>query len=128
MTMRLIAPLTSATAFALILAAPMSSTAQTMDSGASVAVTSPHGNWTLRQREEWLNNRLDKARDDGSLDRHEYDRVRQDLHGIKKDEDSFRDSHDGQLTDNENSELESRLDTAAAQIHWLHENSFQRPW
>lgn len=128
MTKRLIAPLAAAAALALVFAAPSISMAQAVDAGAGVAVVSPHGNWTLRQREEWLNNRLEKARDDGSLDTHEYDRVRANLHDIRQDEDSFRDSHDGQLTDNENNQLESRLDTVAAQIHWLHENSFQRPW
>ena len=86
------------------------------------------GNWTLKQRENWLDNRLDKARDDGSIDRHEYDRVREELSSIKDDEDQFRGAHDGQLTDNENNTLEARLDSVADQIHWLHESSFQKPW
>ena len=40
----------------------------------------------------------------------------------------MRDHHDGQLTDNQTADLESRLNDVASKIHWLHENSFQRPW
>jgi hypothetical protein len=40
----------------------------------------------------------------------------------------MRDSHDGQLTDNETTLLEARLDDVAAKIHWAHEQAFQRPW
>ena len=92
------------------------------------AVVADHGNWTLKEREHWLFSRLDKARDDGSIDGHEYDRVRHDMDNIRADEDRMRDNHDGQLTDNESTALEARLDGVAAQIHWLHDNAFQRPW
>jgi hypothetical protein len=91
-------------------------------------VAADHGNWTLAQREDWLASRLDKAREDGSIDHHEFDRVKHELHGIHEDEEKMRDHHDGQLTDNETADLESRLDAVAAQIHWLHEHSFTRPW
>jgi len=87
-----------------------------------------HGNWTLKQREEWLDNRLDKARDEGSIDHHEFERVRREMHDIREAEDHMRDSHGGQLTDNETADLEARLDSVAHQIHWLRENSFQPPW
>jgi hypothetical protein len=92
------------------------------------AVVAQHGNWTLKEREEWLQNRLDTARHEGSLDRHEYKRVKQELHGIHEDEETMRDHHDGQLTDNQTADLEARLDDVGAKIHWLRENSFQRPW
>jgi hypothetical protein len=92
------------------------------------AVVTDHGDWTLKNREQWLFSRLDKARDDGSIDGHEYGRVRHEMEDIHADEDRMRDNHDGQLTDNENASLEARLDTVANQIHWLHESSFQRPW
>ena len=87
-----------------------------------------HGNWTLNQREDWLKNRLDRSRDDGSIDHHEYDRVKHEIQDIHRDEDRMRDHHDGQLTDNETADLETRLDHVAEQIHWLHSDSFQRPW
>jgi hypothetical protein len=92
------------------------------------AAAADHGNWTLAEREKWLDSRLDKARDDGSIDHHEFERVKHELHDIHENEDRMRDHHDGQLTDNETADLESRLDAVAAQIHWLHEHSFTRPW
>ncbi len=87
-----------------------------------------HGNWTLNQREDWLKNRLDRSRDDGSIDHHEYDRVKHEIEDIHHDEDAMRDHHGGQLTDNETADLEVRLDHVADQIHWLHSDSFQKPW
>jgi hypothetical protein len=92
------------------------------------AVVGDHGNFTLQQREHWLDNRLSTARDDGSIDGHEFDRVRHELSSIREEEDRLRGSHDGQLTDNENTDLEARLDVVANQIHWLRENSVTRPW
>jgi len=116
----------TATAAALISLAPMTVVrAQAVDAD---AVVGSHGDYTLKQREDWLGDRLAKARDDGSVDHAEFDRVRQDIDQIRDDEHRMRDHHDGQLTDNETATLESRLDTVADQIHWLHENGFQRPW
>ncbi len=92
------------------------------------AVAADHGNWTLKEREDWLKSRLDKAKDEGSLDHHEYDRVKHDLNRIHDSEEAMRDHHDGQLTDNQTTDLEAQLDDVASKIHWLHENSFQRPW
>jgi len=94
----------------------------------SPAVGAEHGNWTLKEREDWLHSRLDKARDDGSVDHHEYDRVKSDLKRIHETEEAMRDRHDGQLTDNQTTDLEAQLDDVASKIHWLHENSFKRPW
>lgn len=93
------------------------------------ATVGNHGNYTLRQREQWLYSRLDQARDDGSIDNHELDRVHHQLSGIRDAEDRMRDAHDGhQLTDNETADLEARLDGVANQIHWMHDESFQKPW
>ncbi len=97
--------------------------------GLPAAGARDHGDYTLKQREEWLSSRIDKAHDDGSLDGHEADRVHRELDRIRHDEDHYRDHHGGgQLTDNETSELEARLNQLADRIHWLHENNFQRPW
>jgi hypothetical protein len=119
--------LTSAAAAAAIaFAAAPNVHAQGVDASATVG---DHGNWTLRQREEWLNNKLEQARDDGSVDHREFNRVRREMSAIRDDEDRMRDHHSGnQLTDNETAELETRLDGVADQIHWLHENSFRKPW
>ena len=94
----------------------------------TAAVATPQGDWTLKEREDWLSNRLDHARDDGSINDHEFDRVHDELGSIKDDEGKLRDNHDGQLTDGENNALESRLDGVADQIHWLHEDQFRKPW
>ena len=112
-------------AAALFALAPLSAV-QAQDEAPAVAAD--HGNWTLKEREDWLHDRLDKARDDGSVDHHEYDRVKNDLKRIHETEEAMRDHHDGQLTDNQTADLEARLDDVASKIHWLHENSFVRPW
>jgi len=91
--------------------------------------TPSHGDWTLKQREDWLRNRLDTSRDDGSLDHGEYDRVKHELGDIRADEDAMRDHHDGhQLTGNETLALETRLDGVSDKIHWLREGGYHRPW
>jgi hypothetical protein len=107
----------ASSAAALLCAAPVTS-----------VCAQDHGNWTLRERESWLHDRIEKSRDDGSLDHVEYDRIRHALDDIRHDEDRMRDHHDGQLTDNETTELETRLDNVAATIHWVHESNFVKPW
>lgn len=105
-------------------------TAQSADTSGvdTSAVVSDHGNWTLKEREDWLIDRLHRARDDGSINSVEYDRVHDDIDGIRDDENRLRSNHDGQLTDNETITLEARLDSVANQIHWLHEDKFRKPW
>jgi len=36
---------------------------------AAAAVSSGHGDWTLRERETWLSDRIGKSRDDGRIHR-----------------------------------------------------------
>jgi hypothetical protein len=87
-----------------------------------------HGDWTLRQRENWLNDRLDKSRDDGAIDRASYDQAKLDMGDLRQQEDAMRDAAHGQLTDNQNADLEARLDTMAAKIHWANMATYARPW
>ncbi len=94
----------------------------------STAVIGGSGNWTLKQREEWVDSHINKAHDEKDIDGREADRAHHALNMIRDDENRMRDHHDGQLTDNETAELEARLDQMASDIHWLHENAFQRPW
>jgi len=84
--------------------------------------------WTRKDREHWLYDRLHKAKDDGSIGDHEYDRVHDQLDRITKQEDRMRDHQDGQLTDEQTQTVEARLDDVANHIQWAHENAFQRPW
>ena len=92
------------------------------------AVSATHGDWTLRQREDGLHDRLEKSRDNGSLDRVEFDRAHDSLEGLRHEEDRMRDAQHGQLTDNETTDLEGRLDAMAAKIHWANADAFRRPW
>jgi len=124
-------PIVAGAAALMVAALPVPAAHAQSNVGAPVdasVVVADHGDWTLKDREHWLFSRLDKARDDGSIDGHEYDRVKHEMDNIRADEDRMRDSHDGQLTDNQSAELEARLDSVATQIHWLHESAFQRPW
>ena len=98
------------------------------DPEAAPAVSASHGDWTLRQREDWLSDRLEKSRDDGSLDHHEYEPASMALSDLRHEETRMRDQAQGQLTDNQTADLEARLDDMAAKIHWAHVNSFTRPW
>jgi hypothetical protein len=86
------------------------------------------GGWTLKRREEWLNDRINKAHDEHVLDGREADRAHHDLDRLRDDENHMRGRHDGQLTDNETTSLEARLDDLADQIHSAHEDAFRRPW
>src|SRR5579859_5070415 len=94
----------------------------------TAAVSPMHGEWTLREREKWVSNRIDKSRDDGALDRTEYDRARHSLDELRRAEDEMRDHQHGQLTDNQTADLESRLDAMADQIRWAHQDAFVKPW
>jgi hypothetical protein len=87
-----------------------------------------HGDWTLRQREDWLNDRLEKSRNDGTLERGESDRARRDMSDLRHEEDRLRASAHGQLTDNQTADLEARLDTMAAKIKWANAAAYAQPW
>ena len=86
------------------------------------------GDWTLREREKWLEDRINRAHDDHALDGREADRAHYELDRLRDDEHQLRDHHDGQLTDYETVDLEARLDRLADQIHEVHEDAFRRPW
>lgn len=128
--------LAAASAAALFAFLPLASVARAQDytppgaappvEGAPAATHA--GDWTLKERERWLDDRINKARDEHDLDGGEADRAHHELDRLRDDENHMRDRHDGQLTDNETTTLEARLDDMAAKIHWVHENAFQKPW
>jgi hypothetical protein len=126
MMKRVVVPLVAIPAAALLVTAA-SIPVSAQPAGYNVSDTR-HGDWTLKEREDWLSDRLDKARDDGSVGHHEYDRVHSQISGIKDMENSMRGHHHGQLTDDETQMLEAQLNDVADHIQWLHENAFQRPW
>lgn len=128
------APLILAASLSGGLALASAAHAQPPGRGDSVTVYSAgrgdaeRGDWTLKRREEWLDDRINKAHDEHALDGREADRAHHELDRLKDEEHHMRDHHDGQLTDNETADLETRLDRMADQIHWAHEDAFRRPW
>ena len=86
------------------------------------------GGWTLKRREEWLDDRINKAHDEHALGDREADRAHRSLHDLRDDENRMRDHHDGQLTDNETFTLEARLDDLADEVVQLHNDAWRRPW
>ena len=120
--------LTAYGAAVLLSLSPWSAAQAQTDGAPAAATASPHGDWTLREREQWLNDRIGKSRDNGSLDRVEYDHARHNLDELRQAEDRMRDSQHGQLTDNQTADLDSQLDSLAAKIHWANASAFQRPW
>lgn len=95
---------------------------------AVVAVTTTHGDWTLRQREDWLNGQLEKARDDGSLNKASFNRARLEMRNLGNEESRMRHDAHGQLTDTQTAELDARLDTVAAKIRWANMSEHTHPW
>jgi hypothetical protein len=115
--------LAAAPAAVLLALAPCAVMAQPLPYSSSAS-----SHWTLKDREHWLYDRLHKAKDDGSINGHEYDRVHDQLDRVKDDEGRMRDHQSGQLTDDQTQQIEARLDDVADHIQLLHENAFQRPW
>ena len=93
-----------------------------------VAVAASHGDWTLRQREDWLNGKLEKARDDHSLTKAGFNSARLEMQDLNREESRMRHDAHGELTDNQTAELDARLDTVAAKISWANESDHTHPW
>ncbi len=84
--------------------------------------------WNLDRRIEWLQQRIDHGRDDGSLDRREAWRVQSRLDEIRQEERRLRRHHGGGLGDDDRDALNRRLDRLNDQIRWLRHNDERRPW
>jgi hypothetical protein len=86
----------------------------------SVALTPPmpEGEWTLERRESWMQERLDRARTDGSLTRHDISRAENTLHKIERLQAELIDHGHGRLSDDDRRELEGRLDTLRDTLRW----------
>jgi hypothetical protein len=112
----------------LLSLSPWSAASAQSDMAPAPTATVAHGDWTLRQREDWLSDKLDKSRGDGSLDRAEFDRARRDMSDLRREEGNMRDAAHGQLTDNQTADLEGRLDTMAAKIKWANATAYAQPW
>ena len=111
-------------AAALFAAAPLTTPAHAQDAVSAAT----HSDWTLKQREDWLRDRINSSRDNGALSGHEYDRAHDALDNVRHEENAMRDRQDGQLTPNQTSVLEAKLDNLATRIHWANEANFALPW
>ena len=83
------------------------------------------GGWSIDQREDWLQHRIDQGRADGSLSPREARRVQVSLNGIRTRQTRFMHRDFGHLTDAHRAYLESLLDQLSASIRGMRENA---PW
>jgi hypothetical protein len=74
----------------------------------------------VRQRMAWLNERVRRGVDDGSLSPREADRAMRDLDQVRREE--RRMSRRGGLRPNDEAYLQSRLDTISSEIRWSRRN------
>jgi hypothetical protein len=86
------------------------------------------GGWDLDRRIDWLQTRINRGRDDGSLDRREARRAQRSLDSIRSDERRMKWRRHGWLNDGDRAALQSRLDQLNDQLHWLRHNDERRPW
>jgi polyhydroxyalkanoate synthesis regulator phasin len=85
--------------------------------------------WDLNHREQWLQERVDRGLQDGSLGADEAKHVRQDLEQIHSEQVHLQDSNGGELMSSDSDRLEERLDHVARQIRWLkQDNADTPPW
>lgn len=86
------------------------------------------GAWTIDRRLDWLQERIRRGREDGSLDWREFRRVDRKLDHIRRDyrREVYRDG--GRLGDRDRAEFAARLDRLSDQIRWLRHNDERRPW
>ena len=86
------------------------------------------GRWDVSRRIDWTQDRINRGRDDGSLDRGEYQRVQTQLRSIRLEKQRLRWDNGGGLDAQAREMLLARLDRLNAEIHWLRHNSEARPW
>ena len=109
--------------------APLSVADAQMDPAAAPApAAAEHGDWTLRQREDWLGGQLKRSLDSGAIDKAEFNRARLEMDHLRQEESRMRHDGKGELTDNQTDELKTRLDTMADKIHWANTSDYKRPW
>ena len=86
------------------------------------------GGWELDHRLDWMQQRIDRGRQDGSLDRREARRVQGELIRIRRDEHMMRMRNGGRLSDRDRAFLQDRVDRLNDHIRWLRHNDERRPW
>lgn len=83
----------------------------------------------LDRRIDWMQRRIDRGRQDGSLDRGEAWRIQGQLDQIRQDSRRMRQHNGGNwLRGDQRDRLTARLNRLNDQIHWLRRNDDRRPW
>jgi hypothetical protein len=75
----------------------------------------------VRQRFAWLNERVRRGVDDGSLSRREADRALRDLDQVQREERRMR-RRNGRLDGRDEAYIQARLDTISSEIRWSRRN------
>ena len=84
--------------------------------------------WDLNRKMDWIQGRIERARADGSLDGREAHRAMELLNSVRREEHKDRDRSFGHLDENDRARMDTQLDSLLGQIHWMRENTEQRPW
>ncbi len=86
------------------------------------------GGWAIDRRIDWIQDRINRGRADGSLDRREFRRVQSQLNGVRHQFERARWRSGGRLNDRARDMLSARLDRLNDEIRWLRHNDERRPW
>jgi len=73
----------------------------------------------LDQREDWLEQRIRRGMEDGSLDRGEARTAMDQLRSIRRSESAYMRRDHGRLNDAHETELQQRLDDLGRQLRWM---------
>jgi hypothetical protein len=96
--------------------------------GGPMSPPPPVVGWSLVQRETWLQQRIDRGRADGSLDRRETFRAQRALNDIKTLQAQLTRRDHGRLNETDRLYIEQRLETLRNSLHWMRENREMAPW
>lgn len=83
------------------------------------------GAWSLDQREAWLQERIERARANGSLNRREAFRAQRGLDDIRRTQADLVARDGGMLNGADRHYIEERLDHLRATLNWMQD---QPPW
>ncbi len=86
------------------------------------------GAWGIERRLDWMQERISRGQQDGSLSRREAYRVQSQLNRIKQDVRMSQRMHDGRMDERMRDNLQMRLDRLNDQIRWMRHNDQARPW
>jgi hypothetical protein len=86
------------------------------------------GAWSLDRREDWIQQRINQGRMDGSLDRREAARAQRTLNEIRATQAQLTRRGHGRLSDTDRIYIEQRLDRLRDGLHWMRDNGERAPW